>query len=91
MSDIFQIIDRTISQFEALFSAFKNTMDRKPSYPWFLRYCEFKMHLLNFIPFKECPVIQDIVRLVLHNLYHWKAILNIFIKPWIKSLSIHSF
>jgi hypothetical protein len=87
-SDIFEIIDRTISPFEALFSAFKRTTDRKPFYPRFLSYCEYKTHLPNLMHFKECPVTQDIVRLMLHGLHHWKAIIHSFTQPRTERLSI---
>ena len=43
-------------------------------------------HILTL--FKECLVTQYIERIMLHDLYHWKAVINTFKKPWIESLSI---
>ena len=43
-------------------------------------------HILTL--FKECLVTQDIVRITLHDLYHWKAVINAFKLPRIEKLSI---
>ena len=74
--DIFVLIARAASHFEAFLSAFKMSVDRNGFYPRFLSYYEYKMHLLDLIPFKECLITQDIIMLVLHVICHLKGIIN---------------
>ena len=54
------------------------SMDRNGFYPWFVSYCEYKIHLPNLIPFKECLINQDVSMLVPHVICHLKGIINTF-------------
>ena len=76
--DIFVLIACAASHFEAFLSAFKMTVDRNGFYPQLLSYYEYKMHLLDLIPFKECLITQDVSMLVPHVICHLKAIINTF-------------
>ena len=72
------LIARAASHLEVFLSAFKMSADRNGFYPRLLSYYEYKMHLLDLIPFKECLITQDIIMLVPHVIYHLKDIINIF-------------
>ena len=76
--DIFVLIACAASHFEAVLSAFIMTADRNGFYLRFLSYYEYKMHLLDLIPFKECLITQDVIMLVPHVICHLKAIINTF-------------
>ena len=76
--DIFVLIARAASHFEAFHCALKMSTDRNGFYPRFLSYYEYKMHLLDLIPFKECLITQDVIMLVPHVICHLKAIINTF-------------
>ena len=76
--DIFVLIACAASHFEAFLSAFKMSADRNGFYPRFLSYYEYKMHLLDLIPFKECLITQDVIMLVPHVICHLKGIINTF-------------
>ena len=76
--DIFVLIAHAASHFEAFHSAFKMSADRNGFYPRFLSYYEYKMHLLDLIPFKECLITQDVIMLVPHVICHLKGIINTF-------------
>ena len=77
--DIFELITCVASHFEAFLSALKMSMDRKGFYhPQFVSYYEYKIHLLNLIPFKECLITQDVIMLVPHVICHLKGIINTF-------------
>ena len=52
------LIARAASHFEAFLSAFKMSMDRNGFYPRLSSYYEYKMHLLDLIPLKECLITQ---------------------------------
>ena len=72
------LIARAASHFEAFLSASKMGADRNGFYPRLLSYYEYKMHLLDLIPFKECLITQDVIMLMPHVICHLKAIINIF-------------
>ena len=76
--NIFVLIAHAASQFKAFLSAFKMSMDRNGFYLQLLSYYEYKMHLLDLIPFKECLITQDVIMLVPHVICHLKAIINTF-------------
>ena len=76
--DIFVLIARAASHFEAFHSAFKMSVNRNGFYLQFSSYYEYKMHLLDLIPFKECPITQDVIMLMPHVICHLKAIINSF-------------
>ena len=76
--DIFVLIARAASHLEAFLSAFKMSTDKNGFYPRLLSYYEYKMHLLDLIPFKECLITQDVSMLVPHVICHLKAIINTF-------------
>ena len=76
--DIFVLIARAASHFEAFHSAFKMSVNRNGFYLQFLSYYEYKMHLLDLIPFKECPITQDVIMLMPHVICHLKGIINTF-------------
>ena len=76
--DIIVLIARAASHFEAFLSAFKMSADKNGFYPRLLRYYEYKMHLLDLIPFKECLITQDVIMLVPHVICHLKGIINTF-------------
>ena len=76
--NIFVLIAHAASQFEAFLSAFKMSMDRNGFYLRLLSYYEYKMHLLDLIPFKECLITQDVIMLVPQVICHLKAIINTF-------------
>ena len=76
--DIFVLIACAASHFEAFRRAFDMSMDRKGFYPWFVSYYEYKMHLLNLIPFKECLITQDVSMLVPHVICCLKGIIDTF-------------
>ena len=72
------LIAHAASHFEAFRGAFKMSVDRNGFYPRFLSYYEYKMHLLDLIPFKECLITQDVIMLVPHVICHLKGIINTF-------------
>ena len=76
--DIFVLIACAASHFEDFLSAFKMSVDRNGFYPRLLSYYEYKMHLLDLIPFKECLITHDVIMLMPHVICHLKAIINIF-------------
>ena len=76
--NIFVLIARAASHFEAFHSAFKMSADRNGFSPRFVSYYEYKMHLPNLIPFKECLITQDVIMLVPLVICHLKGIINTF-------------
>ena len=72
------IIARAASHFKAFLSAFKMSTDRNGFYPRLLSYYEYKIHLPNLIPFKECLITQDVSMLVPLVICHLKGIINTF-------------
>ena len=72
------LIARAASHCKAFLSAFKMSTDRNGFYPRLLSYYEYKMHLLDLIPFKECLITQDVIMLVPHVICHLKGIINTF-------------
>jgi hypothetical protein len=76
--NIFKLIAHAASHFEAFHSSLKMSTDRKGFYLQFVSYYEYKMHLLNLIPFKECLITQDVSMLVPHVICHLKGIINTF-------------